>query len=122
MAYRYKTVKRGGKTVLLHRWLMEQHLGRALVAGEQVHHRNGNRQDNRIENLQLVIDTEHAAHHADERLVHPRTKNCEVCGSPFTPHATKRKRQKTCSRPCRDALIATTERETKARLRAGRAA
>lgn len=54
MTYRYKTVKRNGKTVLLHRWLMEQHLGRPLHAGEHVHHRNGDAHDNRIENLEVV--------------------------------------------------------------------
>lgn len=104
MTYRYKTVKRGGKTVLLHRWLMAQHLGRELLPTEHVHHLNHNAHDNRIENLSLVAPVEHQSHH--HPAVHALTKTCVICGGVFRPEKTKRKRAQVCSWACRNALIA----------------
>lgn len=43
----------------VHVILMEQHIGRRLKAEECVHHINGNRHDNRLENLQLMTRREH---------------------------------------------------------------
>lgn len=41
------------KTLLQHRVVMEEHIGRPLEDEENVHHRNGIRHDNRLENLEL---------------------------------------------------------------------
>lgn len=53
-----------GKRVLQHRYIMEIHLNRKLKSNEHVHHINHNKQDNRIENLQLLSCSEHIKLHS----------------------------------------------------------
>jgi hypothetical protein len=59
----YIDIRIGNKYVKEHRYVMEQHLGRKLDKSEHIHHINGDRTDNRLENLDLISPSLHSKKH-----------------------------------------------------------
>lgn len=69
----YMRIRIDGKLVLEHRYIWEQNNCK-IPKGYQVHHINGDKLDNRIENLQMLKNSEHQILHARLRDKYGRFK------------------------------------------------
>lgn len=94
------------------RYLMEQHLGRPLRKDEEVHHKDHDKTNDDINNLEVINATEHRKHHNPLKYT-DTIEQCYICGRSFTftakQHGNKYRERKRkpntvdkyfCSRKC----------------------
>jgi hypothetical protein len=70
----------GGRVNGIHRFVMEQSIGRKLSFNEVVHHKNGDKTDNRLENLEVLSRAEHTRMHSRVQWV---KIVCSACKNDF---------------------------------------
>ena len=116
----YRMILLNGKFVREHRVVAEQMLGRPLHANEVVHHKNGVKDDNRPENLEVMTRGQHALEHVTPEVLRQRSIAYNAVAFADFP--------KTCVRPgcdrkpvskgrCGAHYVADRRREGKVRSR-----
>lgn len=67
---KYNILHKNGKNIKEHRYIVEQFIGKKLCEKEIIHHINGDKKDNRIENLYICSDrAEHTKIHINNTIV-----------------------------------------------------
>lgn len=83
---KHPNADKAGK-LMEHRYVMSEHLGRPLLPNENVHHKNGNKLDNRLENLELWVKSQPAGQRPED-LVAWATEILELYGPMSEASAT----------------------------------
>ena len=87
------------------RYLMEQHLGRKLTSDEVVHHIDGDKTHDVIENLQLLSKYDHAHHHGEEQRKYYDTEEvCFICGNIFKVSAKSHTKKASNKNQCPNSI------------------
>jgi hypothetical protein len=96
----YKRI--AGISIRQHRYVIQNILKRKLAKDEHVHHINGNKTDNRPENLEILTASEHHRLHGKNRkptIIEPFETKCILC---YKVYATKSYKAKYCSTKCKN--------------------
>ena len=92
--------------VYYHRHVVSEKIGRWLKSSEHIHHIDGNRSNNSLNNLKIITLSDHAKiHNPDKR----KTIKCHRCG-------IKTKNKKYCSQKCSKIARRIVDRPSKNQL------
>lgn len=69
------------RTILQHREIIEKHVGRKLSSDELVHHKDEDKRNNVVDNLEIMSRGSHLNHHRNEPIF--LIKVCPVCRIEF---------------------------------------
>ena len=103
--------------LLEHRYVMSEHIDRSLTRDDIVHHKDGDKLNNDISNLELTDRVSHGYTHHGGR---ENDAICKQCGETFTlyrPSTIKAKgRGQFCSRECSELFRTTKLKPSKEQL------
>ncbi len=75
--------------VLVYRLIIEKHIGRYLKPEEIIHHKDEDRTNNNIENLQIMTNSEHISHHMKKRWKDPEYRKKMIKYNKLRPRDPK---------------------------------
>lgn len=92
-------------SIMLHKYVMEEYLGRYLEDGEISHHIDENKSNNEIENLELCLVNIHSKYHKKNSKRKYVKLKCPTCDKIFdieyrNSHFKRNKNNSFCSRKC----------------------
>lgn len=82
----YRVITVNDRQIKEHRHVMEQHLGRKLRPDENVHHRNLDKLDNRVDNLEVMPHATHSILHGYWMGWSRKYGQCIYCGNTDYAH------------------------------------